>query len=149
MHIIMHKFWKKSQLLKYVVKNHLCHDHNLNLQLALEMNNKMSISILKQIKGFQVEIGLQCTKTWNKCKIMWTYSHMKWKCARIKEVILRLSSQFDMLKVENIHMVIWGSNHFKINWSLIWWGYFVKRKSWKFWPFEKLSKNISHVFNYP
>ncbi len=65
------------------------------------MSDKMSISILKQIKGFQVEIGLQCTKTWNKCKIMWTHSHMKWKCARIKEVIPRLSSWSHMVKVEN------------------------------------------------
>jgi hypothetical protein len=49
MHIIMHYLKKKSQLLKYVVKNHPCHDHNLDLQPALEMNNKMSILILKQI----------------------------------------------------------------------------------------------------
>jgi hypothetical protein len=32
---------------------------------------------------------------------MWTHSHMKWKCARIKEVIPRLSSQSHMVKVEN------------------------------------------------
>jgi hypothetical protein len=45
------------------VKNHPCPENNLNLQPTFEMSNKMSISILKQMKGFQVEIGLQCTKT--------------------------------------------------------------------------------------
>ncbi len=99
-------FEKKSQLLEYVFKNHPCQDHNLNLQPTLEMSDKMSISILKQIKGFEVEIGLQCTKTWNKCKLMWTHSHMKWKCARIKEVIPRLSSRSHTMKVENLWIFI-------------------------------------------
>jgi hypothetical protein len=62
LHIIIHKIWKKSQLLKYVLKNHSCHDHNLNLQPTLEMNNKMPISILKQIKGFKLKLGCNAPK---------------------------------------------------------------------------------------